>query len=76
MGFLVGIVIELLVCLVLEILLKWTGETLRFVFTLGRHRPTFGLLGMKGLTTNAYSSTASIVLGLLFWAVVAGTFIF
>lgn len=70
-----GFVFELLISLLLEILLKWTGETLRFVFSLGRHRPIFALLGIRGLFTNSSSSTASIGLGLVFWAVVVGAFI-
>lgn len=39
MSAIAGLVIEVLYALFVEVLLVWTGEILRFGFTLGRRKP-------------------------------------
>lgn len=72
MSAVAALVVELLYSLFVEVLLVWTGELLRFGFTLGRRRPCFQFwsTGMDAGIREPVS--ASLLLGLVFWIIVLG----
>jgi len=70
MGGLAGFIIEILIYLLVDILLLWTGEVLFFVVTLGRRKPVFRLWGDKTLASPTPSQKPSVLLGLVFWIIV------
>lgn len=61
---------ELLVFLLVDVLLQWTGEILAFGFTLGRRKPVFRLWGMRTLSKTHLPDQASLFAGICFWAVI------
>lgn len=70
MSAVVALVVELLYSLFVEVLLIWTGELLRFGFTLGRRRPHFRFWS-KGMNAGIREPVnASLLLGLAFWIIV------
>ena len=70
MSAIAGLVFECLYSLFVEILLVWTGELLRFVFTLGRQKPCFRFWRTGSGAEGRQSLNASLLLGLLFWITV------
>ena len=62
--------LDLLFSLFIEIFLKSTGELLRFVFTLGRRKPSLQFWRSNPRPRLPELMNASSLLGLLFWIAV------
>jgi hypothetical protein len=63
-------VLDLLFTLFIEVLLIGTGEVLRFVFTLGRRKPTLQFWKKSQLGHLPSLMSASALVGFLFWITV------
>jgi hypothetical protein len=74
MAALAGFLIEILVCLLIDIFFHWTGEVFLFVVTLGRRKPVFRLGGSKAMASPSPVQNSSAFVGLLFWVIVAVVF--
>ena len=74
MAALAGFLIEILVCLFIDIFFHWTGEVFLFVVTLGRRKPVFRLGGSKALASPTPFQNSSALVGLIFWIIVAVVF--
>jgi hypothetical protein len=61
---------DFLLSLIIEVLLKCTGELLRFVFTLGRRKPTLQFWRRDQRPRLPELISASSLLGFLFWLAV------
>ena len=70
MNAMAGLVVELLYSLFVEVLLVWTGELLRYGFTLGRRKPCLRFW-QSGISSQvAKPVNTSLLLGLVFWIAV------
>jgi hypothetical protein len=76
MGFLAGFLVEILLYLLVEVFLHWTGEIVLFLGTFGRRKPVFRMWGYKKLASPAAFQNSSIFLGFAFWLVVLLAFRF
>jgi hypothetical protein len=63
-------VLDLLFTLLIEVLLVCTGEVLRFVFTLGRRKPTLQFWRESPRARLPALMSASALVGFLFWVTV------
>jgi len=54
--------IGIIVFIFLEVILVWTGEIVKFVFSFGRYKPTFN----KSFTA-VYGNLSSMFIGIAFW---------
>jgi hypothetical protein len=62
--------LDLLLSVFIEVLLNCTGELLRFVFTLGRRKPTLQFWRSNPRARLPELISASSLLGLFFWIAV------
>jgi hypothetical protein len=70
MSAIAGLVVELLYSLFVEVLLVWTGELLRYGFTLGRRKPCLQFW-QRGMASRVpVPVNPSLLPGLVFWIAV------
>ena len=76
MGGLAGLLIELILFFLLDVLLQWTGEAIVFLCTFGRDKPVFRISRDNTPTSSVPSPKPRRLLGLAFWVVVLLSFRF
>jgi hypothetical protein len=70
MSAIAGLIAEFLYSLFVDVLLVWTGEVLRFGFSMGRRKPCFRFWRTGTDPGGRESLNASLLLGLVFWIAV------
>ena len=76
MGAFAGIVFELMLFFLVDVLFLWTGEVIVFLCTFGRRKPVFRMWRNKTSASPAPAAKASHFIGLAFWIVVLLVFRF
>jgi len=64
-------VAKFILWLIFDLLFAWTGEIVRFVLTLGRHKPRWDLYTKETPARFAIFSEISLWIGMAFWVVAA-----